>query len=87
MVSCVHAESATGERVPQKTLVGPLEAIDVRLDPSVTGSQDYAICSVLLYCNLQKRNGSQVGLQGCRGSASRNRCRNTAFPPVTLLRC
>ena len=61
MISCVHAKSATGKRVPQKTLVGSVEAIDVRLDPSVTGGQDYAICSARLRCSVHREMTHKSG--------------------------
>jgi hypothetical protein len=41
VVSRVHAKPAAGKRPPKRTRVGAGVAVHVRLDPCITGSQDW----------------------------------------------
>ena len=41
MVGSVDTEATAGERFPEGTLVGSCESVDISLDPSITGRQDW----------------------------------------------
>ena len=85
MAGGADSETATCKRLPQNTLVGAGEAVDIRLDPSITGGEDYTVdVSAQIVTRSSGLRNSQVGLHGWSGRASRKRWRKTAFPAVEL---